>query len=251
MTKAFSLPDQRILITGASSGIGRATAQLCAEAGAQVFLLARNQARLEKTMQALPGNGHQLASLDITDSLALQEVLAFRQKEWGGFDGLVHAAGITQTKPFKYLKEEDLEELFSLNVKAPLNLTRFCLKKTPKTGMSVVFISSVMASVGEVAKTGYSASKGALLAAARSMALEMAPKKVRVNCISPGVVNTPMTENATYRQNEQAYQAIMEKHPLGLGEPEDVAQAVLYLLSPASRWVTGTNLVIDGGYTAR
>jgi len=247
----FSLANQTILITGASSGIGRAVAEACANAGASVVLIARDTERLNQVKRSLTGKGHVAYSLDLSKVDFIASEIETILRELPPINGLVHAAGITATHPFKYAKPDHFQQLFTINVQAALELTRVCTKSFAAKPMSIVFISSVMALVGEKAKAGYSMSKGALLAASRSLALELAAKNIRVNCVSPGVVETPMTKNATYHQNPQAHQAILDKHPLGLGQPKDVASAVHFLLANASSWITGANLVVDGGYTAR
>jgi len=146
-----------------------------------------------------------------------------------------------------------MEEFFRTNVIGAINLTKHAVKSAhfSETGGSVVFISSVMGVAGENGKTLYSMTKGALIAAVRSMAVELAPRKVRVNTVSPGVVESPMSRSAVYSKDEESLNRIRSLHPLGLGKPEDVANACLFLLSDEARWITGTNLVVDGGYLAR
>jgi NAD(P)-dependent dehydrogenase (short-subunit alcohol dehydrogenase family) len=150
-------------------------------------------------------------------------------------------------------KPEKMDEFFHANVHSAINLTRIVTKQSRKSeeGASVVFISSVMGIVGENGKSLYSMTKGALIAGARSLAIELAPRNIRVNCISPGVVESPMSKGAIYSRNEESLNKIRGMHPLGLGRPEDVANASVFLLSDASRWITGTNLIVDGGYLAR
>jgi NAD(P)-dependent dehydrogenase (short-subunit alcohol dehydrogenase family) len=171
----------------------------------------------------------------------------------GNLHGLVNAAGISTTLPLKLISPEKLDAFFKTNVIAAINLAKIFTKLDVvcREGGSIVFISSVMGVVGEAGKTMYSLSKGALIAGTRSLALELASKKIRVNAISPGVVETPMSQNAIYSQDEESKQRILSLHPLGLGTTTDIAHACIYLLSNASRWITGTNLIIDGGYTSR
>jgi NAD(P)-dependent dehydrogenase (short-subunit alcohol dehydrogenase family) len=170
----------------------------------------------------------------------------------GKFDGLVNAAGISTTRPFKMVTVDKLETFINTNVVSTFNLTRYFLKpEFVNKGASIVFISSIMGVVGEIGKSLYSISKGAIISGARSLALELASKRIRVNCVSPGLVATPMSEKAVYSQDEEALKKIVDMHPLGLGHPEDVANACIYLLSDAGRWITGTNIILDGGYTAK
>jgi len=251
----FNLKNKVIVVTGASSGIGRQCAIQCAEAGAKIILLGRDSQRLLETARALSGGmeSHKWLSVDLADQTSLKngakEIL--QMEKVSEIHGIVHSAGVTLTYPFRMTKPDKLASVFQINVYAAFELTRLLLKRASSEGMGVVFITSVMASVGEKAKSVYSMSKGALLSGSRSLALELANKNIRVNCVSPGVVDTPMTEDAAYRKNEEAFERIQRKHPLGLGKPEYVANAVQFLLSDASAHITGIDLKVDGGYTAR
>jgi NAD(P)-dependent dehydrogenase (short-subunit alcohol dehydrogenase family) len=254
MPDSFSLQNKNIVITGASSGIGRACAISCSSRGAKVLLIGRQIAELEKTRALLPEPG--LASIVVLDLTAYKEVTGTMKsalKEFGPIDGVIHAAGISTTLPFRNISVEKMNHFFQVNVAAALHLSQLLIKpgNIAVQGAAIVFITSVMAHVGESAKVLYSMSKGALLAAARSMAVELAPKKIRVNCIAPGVVDTPMSQKAYYSQNEGMKERIVSMHPLGLGTPEDIASACVFLLSDAGKWITGTQLMVDGGYSAR
>jgi NAD(P)-dependent dehydrogenase (short-subunit alcohol dehydrogenase family) len=151
------------------------------------------------------------------------------------------------------LDTEKLNQFYATNITGAILLSKWIAKPANlhEKGASIIWLASVMGMVGESGKTLYSLTKGALIAGAKSLAVELAPKKIRVNCISPGVVVTPMTEAAVYNQNEETQAYIKSLHPLGLGNTDDIAYAGVYLLSDASRWLTGTNIPIDGGYTAR
>jgi NAD(P)-dependent dehydrogenase (short-subunit alcohol dehydrogenase family) len=146
-----------------------------------------------------------------------------------------------------------MEHFLNVNVIGSINMTRQVLKPGlfSEAGGSIIFISSVMGLAGEIGKTIYSMTKGALISAARSMAVELAPRKIRVNCILPGVVETPMTKGAIYSRDEESWNKIKLRHPLGIGRVDDVANACVFLLSDASRWITGSNLIVDGGYLAQ
>lgn len=248
----FSLKDKRVVVTGASSGIGLACAQMIAGQGGQVILIARNPNRLENAMQTLPGDGHVVLPLDVTDSEALQtalgELAAVRK-----IDGLVCCAGIQITVPLRAMTSEQYAVIFAVNVTASLEMARIATRKNVMngSGASIVFLSSVMGLCGQGGLTAYAASKGALISASKALAVELAPRKIRVNCVSPGhVLNTGMSEEISAVLSEEQRQEIDSHYPLGLGQPEDIAAAVAYLLSDAGRWVTGSNLVIDGGYSA-
>ena len=254
MATPFLLSGKTILVTGASSGIGQMTAIACSYAGARVILLARNPERLNETLiQLKDPEKHLVLVVDLLDTEVLEDQVRQIVEKTGKISGLVNAAGISTTLPLKMSSPLKLIDYFNSNVVTAVNLSRIISKPacfSPEGG-SIILFSSVMGMVGEVGKTIYSITKGALIAASKSMALELAPRKIRVNAVSPGVVVTPMSQNAVYSQDQESLDRITALHPLGLGQPEDIANACVFLLSDASRWVTGTNLVIDGGYTAR
>jgi len=250
----FNLQNRNIVITGASSGIGRTCAIYCSRIGAKLLLIGRKTEELEKTKaMLLQPEAATILSLDLAllDEVTLK--LAEALSKFGKVDGAIHAAGISATLPFRISTPEKMNNFFGVNVLAALHLTQILVKPSniAASGASIIFITSVMSQVGESAKVLYSMSKGALLAASRSLAIELAPRKIRVNCIAPGVVDTPMSQNAYYNQNSELRERIKSLHPLGLGEPADVANACIFLLSDAGKWVTGTQLMTDGGYTAR
>lgn len=247
----FSLENKTILITGASSGIGEATAIACDQQGATLLLLGRNEERLLGTLNKLSKRNHKVLAIDLTNFEDLAERIPVFLKEVNSIEGIVHAAGITSTYPFKLFKPEHLDNILKVNVQTAFYLTKLVLAKLNKQGSSLVFISSIMASVGEKAKIMYAISKGAVSAGAKSLAIEYASRNVRVNSIAPGIVNTPMTANATYKKNKTLLAETLAQYPLGFGEPEDVAYSCVYLLSEASKWITGTEIVIDGGYSAK
>jgi NAD(P)-dependent dehydrogenase (short-subunit alcohol dehydrogenase family) len=251
----FGLHHKTILITGASSGIGRACAIACSQAGARIILIGRNEKRLEETRASLEKQPleHISLSLELTDFPAVDAHMKTLEAEGIKIDGFLHSAGISTTLPLRNIKPDALSEMLNINVVSAIHMAKWISRKKmlPENGQSIVFLSSVMGSLGEAGKTMYSSSKGALLAASRSMAVELAGKGIRVNCISPGVVETPMSDKAVYNKNEAARERIQSLHPLGLGKPDDVASAAIFLLSDASKWITGTNLVVDGGYSAK
>ena len=253
MESAFSLKGKNIVITGASSGLGRRCGVVCSQLGANVILVARNEERLDRTMGELAPGEHLKVVKDLTAYDTLEEIFSSCVPRIGKISGLVHSAGLGLTLPLRSTTPRQLEKVFAVNVFAGIELSRLGTKKDylHEAGSSIVFISSIMGHLGEAGKTGYCASKGALLSAAKAMALELAPKKVRVNCLLPAVVETEMAEDFFKSIGEEGRNAITALHPLGLGRPDDVAHAVAYLLSPASRWVTGTSLVVDGGYSAK
>jgi len=250
----FDLIGKNIIVTGASSGLGRQVAISCSRMGARVILMGRNQDRLQETLLEMQDPEiHIPVSIDLVEFDRIESIIEDVVARIGKIDGLVNCAGISSTLPLRSVSPEKLLNLFNINVFAAQQLTR--ILSNPKyfsaNGGSILFISSVASMVGENAKSAYSMTKGALIAGARSLAVELAVKKIRVNCISPGLIVTPLNINAEHITNPEKRQALENQHLLGLGTPDDVANACVYLLSDASRWVTGTNLVIDGGYTAR
>lgn len=247
----FKLKNRRIIVTGASSGIGRACAILLSQFDVSVVLVARDQERLGDTLSLLSGEGHSSYSFDLSQ---VEEIGGFVKENFKNIiiDGIIHAAGISPTLPFSVSNHNKLSNTLQLNVIAGFEFTRMLLKLNKnKNAVSIVFIASVVASAGSKGKSMYAISKGALVAGMKSLAIELADKNIRVNTISPGVVNTPLTKNSEYRKNDKAMNEILSQHPLGIGEPLDIAKAALFLLSDQARWVTGVDLKIDGGYTAK
>lgn len=249
----FSLEGKTIIVTGASSGIGQQVAITCSKMGAKVVLIGRSVERLEETKAQLIGDAHLSVSYDLTDLEHQNELVSNIVSKLGVVDGLVNCAGISTTLPFKFMNPDKVEEFFRTNVYATIELTRQVLniKNINKQGASVIFFASVMGCVGENAKSLYSLTKGALISGCRSLAIEYAPKKVRLNVVSPGVVETAINRNQPYLADSEKRKYTESLHPLGLGTTEDIANTCVYLLSDASRWVTGQNVIVDGGYTIK
>lgn len=249
----FSLKNKTIIVTGASSGIGRQCAIDCSKMGAHVILIGRDENRLNQTRKMMEGQDHLIVSYDLTDSVNLKSTVADIVNKMGTINGVLHCAGISDTIPFKLTKRETLDKFFQNNVYSAIELTReVCsVKNVSKEGASIIFFSSIMGCVGESGKSLYGMTKGALIAATRSLACEYAKKRVRFNCISPGAILTPINANLPHMADPEKRQALVEKHLLGLGECSDISNACIYLLSDASKWVTGQNLIVDGGYTAK
>lgn len=242
----FSLEGRTVLVTGASSGIGRTTAIECSQMGANVIITGRDQARLAEVFNELEGKCHQAVIADLTQEDQLQGLL----EQLPVVDGVVLCAGQGTVVPFKMADRKKQDPIFEINYFAPVELLRQLLKKKKlANGASVVFVSSIggVDSI-TIGNSIYGASKAALNSAMRFCALELAPKKIRVNSVCPGMVNTKLIKGGAV--SEEQHQADMQKYPLKrYGEPEDVANGIIYLLSNASSWVTGHSLVIDGGYT--
>lgn len=249
----FSLINKNIIITGASSGLGQNCAIECSKLGATLFLIGRSIKGLESTRsKCIDSHKHQVICCDLLDIERLKEIFNNLSANVQ-FHGLVNFAGISLTLPFRNTNESKLMQVFNANIQTAVNISKIAIKGVKgdqSTGFSLVFIGSIMGVVGESGKFIYGMSKAALIGGVKSLAVELAPKKIRVNIVSPGWIKTPMTENQYYASQSNAIDLLINKHPLGAGNPEDVSWACIYLLSDASKWVTGTNLIIDGGYTS-
>jgi NAD(P)-dependent dehydrogenase (short-subunit alcohol dehydrogenase family) len=244
----FTLKDKRILITGASSGIGRAIAVECSRMGATVILTARNEERLNETLSLMDNpEWHQVIKTDLAQKEDLTNLVEQIEDK---LDGLVHCAGFTIPKPFQFIAADDIDAIMEVNYKAPAIISQLLVKKRKlRKGASIVFISSISGVwISAVASSLYSSSKGAINGLAKAMAIELASKSIRVNCVNPGMIDTNIYGGGEISPEQLREDA--KRYPLGrYGKPEEVALAVVYLLSDASSWVTGTNLKIDGGYT--
>jgi NAD(P)-dependent dehydrogenase (short-subunit alcohol dehydrogenase family) len=247
----MDLSGKRILITGASSGIGRATAHLFSRLGAMVVLLARSEERLNNTLNGLEGKGHGHYMFDLAYTDDIPGLLKKVSVEQGPLSGLFHAAGIMIVKPVSIVKSKDIAAVFDSSVKATLLLSRGFFQKGvyDKAGGSLVFMSSVAGLRGKLGLSVYSASKAAVDGAVRSLAVELAPRGIRVNSIAAGGVQTEMHDQIAKNLSEEAISAYAQKHLLGFGSPEDIAQAAAFLMSDASKWITGTTMIVDGGYS--
>lgn len=251
MFNPFSLEGKTIIVTGASSGIGQQCAIDCSRMGAKVAIIGRNEERLNETLNQMEGEKHLKVIFDLTSTDSIKTIVTDIVSKLGQINGLVCCAGISNILPLKLMSVEQQEHFFRTNVFSTIELTRqvLSIKNVSKDGASVIFFSSIMGVVGENAKSLYSMTKGALISASHSLAVEYAKKKIRVNCISPGVVVTPINAGQPYISDPDKRTLLEAKHPLGLGQTSDISNACIYLLSDASRWITGQNIVVDGGYT--
>lgn len=240
----FSLSGKTVLVTGATSGIGRRTAIVCSKMGASVVVTGRNEERLKDTVSALSGEGHTAVAADMTNSDDLDRLVS----ECPTLQGVVHCAGIGDRTLLKMVREKDIERVMKTNFDAPVLLQRALLKKKKiAPSASIVFMASRAPFAPTPGNGLYAASKGALIAYAKVLGLELANQLIRVNCICPAMVWTELVQRdaeltgADYHEDEKAY-------PLKrYGKPEDVANLVVYLLSDASSWMTGSCIDITGG----
>lgn len=253
MTPFIDLRGKSFVVTGSGSGIGRAIAKLCYELGAELLLIDKNEPGLEETTAGMDPSRYVTKVLDLSQFESLEPAIFEASDQLGRFYGFCHSAGFEYTLPIKSMTPDHYLALFRVNTIAAFELARILSKKkiVCEQGASFVFIASIMGIVGRPGLVGYSASKGALISGAKSMALELASKNIRVNCVSPGTVKTDLITKMLQNLEPEQRDKRLNDFPLGIGTPEDVASIVAFLLSERSKWITGTNIVIDGGYTAK
>ncbi len=239
----FSLEGKTIMVTGASSGIGRGIAVICSKMGARVVVNGRNKQKLQETLTLMDDNKHIMLSGDLTNQEALISIV----NELPKLDGIVHCAGIGDRVLCKNIVESDIDKMISVNFKAPVMLqTEILKRKKINKGGSIVFVASISNESPSIGNALYSASKGAVISYANCLQLELAPRLIRVNCISPAMVWTDLIFKGGVTEEELKLDE--QKYPLKrYGKPEDIANLAVYLLSDASSWMTGSNLKITGG----
>lgn len=239
----MSLVGKTILVTGASSGIGRAISIECSKLGAIVICTARNELRLRETLTMMEGEGHSFIIGDLEDSIFIDSLVAQLPK----LDGVSHNAGMGLTMLTSFAKEEEIERLLKVNTLSPLILQSKILKKRKmKKNASLVFMSSISSDVSGYGNAFYAATKAALSAYVRTLAYELAPKGIRANTVHPGMIETSFIH--TDHLGDEQHESFKQNYPLGrYGQPEEVAHIVAFLLSDASAWVTGSRYFIDGG----
>lgn len=239
----FTLEGKTVLVTGASSGIGRGIAVTCSKMGATVILNGRNEQKLQETISQMEGEGHVIIVGDLTDAAALAAMVAGFSK----LDGVVHCAGVGDRVLCKNVTEADVDRIMAVNYKAPVLLqTEIIRQKKLNKGSSIVFVASIANDSPTVGNALYAASKGAIIGYAKCLQLELAPRQIRVNCISPAMVWTDLIVKGGVTEEELREDE--QKYPLKrYGKPEDIANLAVYLLSDASKWMTGSNVKITGG----
>ncbi|HEX2944864.1 MAG TPA: SDR family oxidoreductase [Clostridia bacterium] len=252
MINPLDLSGKNVMVTGASSGIGREIAIFLSKLGANVIMVARNEERLKETYNELEPGYHSYYLMDFNNPDTIESMMDNVCANGLKLNGLVHSAGISQTMPLQYLKLSDLGSIMSVNFFSFVELAKhFSKRKNNNNGGSIVAISSISSRVGARGLTAYCASKGALESAIRSMALDLAPKKIRINSVAPAMIGTKIYDGLKEIVNNKDFEAeLMKRQVLGIGKPADVAHAAAFLLSDASGFITGTSMIVDGGYTA-
>lgn len=242
----LTLENKKIIVTGASSGIGRQIAITLAELGATLLLLGRNDRMLDESMDLLKPNPHQKFIIDLTDNLKIKEFI----RSIESVDGVIFNAGIVEYLPVKFIKPETLKKIFDTNFNSVVFLTQELLKnKLVKSKGSLIYISSISSKLGVPGTAAYACSKAALNAFAKVVASEVSNLSIRANVICPGIVITEMTQIAKDLISADKMVEAEKQYPLGYGEPKDVAGLVAYLSSDFSKWMTGSELILDGGYS--
>ena len=250
--KSVNLSGKNILVTGAASGIGKATSLLLSHLGADLVLIDKNETGLNSTISQCTTRATGLV-VDLTDEERVKNELLPKLRNFGKLHGMAHIAGIPSVVPLKIVNTKICTEVFQINTCVAIELSKIFSSPhvfAGETG-SIVFVSSVYALVGSVANVAYAASKAALHGVTKSLAIELASKKIRVNCLAPGFVKTDMMKINNPLFDEDYLVNLAKLHPLGLGEPEDIAWSVAFLLSDVSKWITGSIITIDGGFTAQ
>lgn len=247
MTEIFSLAGKSVLVTGATSGIGRQIAIDAARAGARVTLSGRNEQRMAEVLSNMSASNHESFLMDLSQASDIDEAI----NKMTNFDALVFNAGTLKTIPVRFVKQEDIDQLFQVNFNSIVILVQKLLKaKKINDGAAIVMISSASTLKFTLGNSMYAATKAALNAYTRALALELAPKRIRVNAVLPGMIETNILQNSSIGESE--LELHKKNYPLGrFGNPTDVSNLVHFLMSDASSWMTGSQIVLDGGYTLK
>jgi NAD(P)-dependent dehydrogenase (short-subunit alcohol dehydrogenase family) len=253
MFNPLNFTGKRYLITGASSGMGRATAIYLSKLGANLLLVDINSEQLSRTQNLCIEGKVSGLCLDLTDIEQVRFAVKQDVEQYGKLNGMVHCAGLPYISPLKTISGEKIVNIFKINAYSGLELAKLFINKTVYAGEngSVVFISSIYGLVGSAANVGYSMSKGAVQSMTKALAIELAPRKIRVNCIAPGFVKSEMEKSINHNFDSEHDKHIETLHPLGWGSPDDIAAGIAFLFSDMSKWITGSIISIDGGFTAQ
>lgn len=247
------LQNRNYFITGASSGIGKQCATDLLSTGANVLITARREELLKDLLSTHDNDKNMYCASEITDYDKIHEALNDFVSKNGKLDGLVFSTGQEYALPLKAMNSSKYLETFNINTVSALEIIKICTQKKyfNENGGSIVIIASIHSVLGAIGHTAYCASKGALVASARALALEFATRKIRINCISPGIVKTEMVDNYFNQLSDNKILTIENEYPLGFGTTNDISGLVQFLLSDASRWITGQNIIIDGGFSIK
>lgn len=242
-----SLREKAVMVTGASSGIGKETAIRISQAGGRVFITGRNSERLTETYEELEGIGHEMLVTDLTEENEVEALVNFVSE----VDGVVHCAGVIGPTPAKFIRQENIDKILRINFEVPVLLTgKMLMRKKIRDKGSIVFISSVATVSPYFGGALYGSSKAAIETYSKSLALELVGKGIRSNVLSPGLVRTPILTDPAKEGNpeivDDSIKKYLQKYPMGIGEPSDVANVILFLLSDESRWVSGSNILLGG-----
>lgn len=252
MRDLLNVKGRSYLVTGAASGIGRATTLLLSEMGAKVLLADINSENLQKVKAECKNESDTLV-IDLMDADSIKNLIKEKVTTFGKLHGFVHCAGLPYIAPLKVVNAEKTERIYKLNTYAAIELAKVCSNKQVYAGDhgSFVLISSVYGLVGSAANVGYAMSKGAIVAITKALAMELVSNRIRVNCVAPGFIKTPMADKVDFMMDSEYDNRLNALHPMGLGRAEDVANGILFLLSDMSSWMTGSVLNVDGGFTAQ
>lgn len=251
MNNYLDFNGKKIVITGASSGIGRQTAITLSELGASVVLIARREEKLKEVLSELSGNGHVYYCIDLSDVSIIETEIKKIVAETGAVDGLVYAAGVDISLPLQQFKPEKIQSVFAVNYFGFVEMVRhLCRKGRYNPGMRIVGLSSIAAKCGDKTHTAYSASKAAMDASVRCLAKELADRDIHINTIAPAMTNTDIYKEFYEKHGEEAKQELIKRQYLGIGEVKDIANAIAFLLSDGARFMTGSCMAYDGGFTA-
>lgn len=248
----LNLTGRKLLITGAASGIGRATCIMLSKLGAELILVDVNEQGLLRTQQSCKNNSTVL-NIDLSDADSIRQKVLDVVSVFGQLHGFAHIAGRPYIVPLKGVTEKTCSEIYKLNSYAAIELAKVFTNRKVYAGKngSIVFISSVYGIVGSAANVGYAMTKAGIIGITKALAMELAPKGIRVNCIAPGFIKTEMMKKESGSFDDSYMQTLNDLHPLGLGEAEDIAYAITYLFSDMAKWITGSVMNIDGGFTAQ
>ncbi len=247
----LDMSEQTVLVSGASAGIGRAVCLLLSQLGARLILNGRNEEGLQHTLDLLAGDKHVKAPFDLSQTDALADWVSGLAKEHGPIKGYVHCAGIQVTQSIRAFDQAFFDQTMQTNLASALAIAKGFRKKRDKSVQgSIVLVASIAGLIGQPGNIVYGASKAALIGATRGLSMELLRDNIRVNCVAPALVETDMAEKTRQSMTPAQFKYIEDQHPMGIGQPEDVAHAIAFLLSDSARWINAVCLPVEGGYLA-